>query len=71
MKAAKDELEQLRQENGELRKALEAALETIKELKAQLNQTSRNSNWPSSRDKGKKRRTKSLRQKSKKAAGGQ
>lgn len=67
-----DEIKQLRQENAELRKALKEALETIKELKAQLGQDSRNSSWPSSRDKGrKKRRTKSLRQKSDKSAGGQ
>lgn len=66
-----DEIVQLKRENAELRLALNEALETIKELKAQLGQNSRNSNWPSSRDKGKKRRTKSLRQKSDKKAGGQ
>jgi transposase len=63
---------QLKQEIAELRKALNEALETIKELRAQLGQNSRNSNWPSSRDKGKKRRSsKSLRSKSEKSAGGQ
>lgn len=67
-----DENRQLKQEIAELRQALKAALETIKELQAELGQNSRNSNWPSSRDKGKqKRHTKSLRQKSTKPAGGQ
>lgn len=63
---------QLKQEIAELRKALNEALETIKDLRAQLGQNSRNSNWPSSRDKGKKRRSStSLRKKSEKPAGGQ
>ena len=66
------EIVRLRQEVADLRKALDEALETIKELKAQLGQHSQNSHWPSSRDKGKKRqRTKSLRTKSEKPAGGQ
>jgi transposase len=72
MKSPQDEIEQLKQEIAELRQLLNEALATIKELQAQLDQNSRNSNWPSSREKGsKKRRTKSLRQKSDKAAGGQ
>lgn len=66
-----DEIEQLKRENFELRKALEEAQETINDLRAQLAQNSGNSHWPSSRDKGKKRRSKSLRQKSDKQTGGQ
>jgi len=66
-----DEIERLKREIVELRKALEEAQETIKELRSQLAQNSGNSHWPSSRDKGKKRRNKSLRQKSAKKAGGQ
>lgn len=65
-------VEQLEQKNAELQKALDEALEIIKDLRAQLDQTSQNSGWPSSRDKGrKKRQTKSLRKKSDKKAGGQ
>lgn len=66
-----DEIEQLKREIAELRKALEEALETINDLRAQLAQNSGNSHWPSSRDKGKKRGSKSLRQKSDKQVGGQ
>ena len=66
-----DEIGQLKREIAELRKAVEEALETIKELRAELAQNSSNSHWPSSRDKGKKRRSKSLGQKSDKKAGGQ
>lgn len=65
------ENQQLRQRVTELEKALASALETIRALQAQLNQTSANSNWPPSHDKGKKRRTQSLREKSEKPAGGQ
>lgn len=66
------ENEWLKQEVAELRVLLKEALATIKELQAQLGQNSRNSNWPSSRDKGsKKRRTTSLRRKSDKPVGGQ
>jgi len=72
MMSLQDEIKQLQQENAQLRQLLNEALETIKELQAQLGQNSRNSNWPSSREKGSKmRRTKSLRRKSDKAAGGQ
>lgn len=71
MISSNDEIGQLKREIAELRKALEEALETIKELRAQLAQNSGNSHWPSSRDKGKKRPSKSLRQKSDKKAGGQ
>lgn len=70
MNALKAENERLRQEVTELRELLEAALARIKELEAQVGQNSRNSNWPSSRDKGKKR-TRSLRKKSNKQPGGQ
>lgn len=66
------ENEDLRQENQELRRQLEKALERIAQLEAQVGQTSRNSNWPSSRDKGRKRsRRQNLRQKSGKKPGGQ
>ena len=71
----------LQSENKELRVALEAAraeLEAVqklnRELKALLNQDSTNSNWPSSRDKSRtkrQKRTRSLRKKSGKKAGGQ
>jgi len=68
----KQENEQLKKKIQELRQQLDVAMQEIKELKAQLNQNSRNSNWPSSRDKGKKpKRTRSLRQTSDKKAGGQ
>ncbi len=66
------EVKQLKQENIELREALKGAERRIEELLAQLSQNSRNSNWPSSRDKSrKKRRTKSQRAKSDKKVGGQ
>lgn len=64
--------ERLKRENQELRQALEVAMREIEKLKAQLGQNSQNSHWPSSRDKGKKpQRTRSLRKKSDKKAGGQ
>lgn len=67
-----EEIKQLKRENAKLRKALNEALELIKDLQAQVNQTSRNSGWPSSRDKSRKKRSsKSLREKSNKKAGGQ
>ena len=64
----------LRHENQELRVELEGATKRFQELLAILNQDSGNSNWPSSRDKSRKKRqkrTKSLRKKSDKKAGGQ
>ena len=71
------ENELLKQENQELRELLKqvteqlmAAEQRIKELSEQLKQNSRNSNWPSSRDKS-RRKTKSLRLKSERDAGGQ
>ena len=66
------ENEQLKQEIKELCQMLKIALERIKQLEAQLGQNSRNSNWPSSRDKGhQKKRKQNLRQKSDKKTGGQ
>ena len=66
------ENEQLKQDIQELRAALKAAEQKIHELTALLNQNSRNSNWPSSRDKNRRqKRTRSLRRKSHKKAGGQ
>jgi transposase len=67
------ENEQLKQRIKELEAALAVAQKQIAELSALLNQNSRNSNWPSSRDKSRKRkkRTRSLRRKSDKKPGGQ
>jgi transposase len=71
------EIERLKQENQELRDLLQrvterliAAEEKIKQLNEQLGQNSRNSNWPSSRDKNRKR-SQSLRPKTERKAGGQ
>ncbi|MCP4362517.1 MAG: IS66 family transposase, partial [Chloroflexi bacterium] len=60
-------------ENKHLREEIAQLRERIKELEALLGQDSRNSNWPPSRDKSRKkrRRTRSQRQKSNKKAGGQ
>ena len=57
-------------ENKQLREEIARLRQRIKELEALLGQNSRNSNWPSSRDKSrkKKKRTRSLRQKSNKKA---
>ncbi len=79
MEELRRENEQLKQENRELRELLKqiterltVAEEKIKQLTEQLNQNSRNSHWPSSRDKSRqKKRTKSLRQKSSRKQGGQ
>lgn len=67
----------LQAENEQLREQLCVALhvveqlqQRVQELEAQLNQDSHNSNWPSSRDKG-RARSKSLRQRSGKQPGGQ
>lgn len=77
MEELKKENERLRQENQALQQMLKQALErlaeaeqTIKQLKEQLGQNSRNSSWPSSRDKNRPK-PKSRRQKSKRKAGGQ
>jgi transposase len=60
-------------ENKRLREEIDNLRQRIKELEALLGQNSRNSNWPSSRDKSrkKKKNTRSLRRKSNKKAGGQ
>jgi transposase len=71
MENLRQEVENLKQENAELRAALKTANKRIQELIAQLSQNSSNSNWPPSRDKSRKKRTKSLRRKSDKKAGGQ
>lgn len=65
------EVEWLRQEVHKLREALKASELRIAELTALLEQNSRNSHWPSSRDKGRPKRTQSLRPQSEKKAGGQ
>lgn len=73
------EVERLKQENQELRELLQqvterllVAEETIKQLRSQLIQNSRNSNWPSSRDKTRQKpKPKSLRSKTERKAGGQ
>ena len=70
MDELRQENEQLRQKIAELTGLLGVAEERIKQLTALLNQNSRNSSWPSSRDKGRKR-TQSQRKKSERAVGGQ
>lgn len=65
-----EEVKRLTQENQELRERLAAAEATIKQLVEMLGQNSHNSNWPSSRDKS-RRKSKSLRSKSERKAGGQ
>jgi transposase len=73
------ENERLKQENQELRELLKQAMERltaaeekIKQLSEQLKQNSRNSNWPSSRDKNRQKpKPKSLRPKTERKAGGQ
>jgi len=68
------ENKQLKLENTELRERFQNAERRIQELLAVLNQDSTNSNWPSSRDKSRtkrQKRTRSLREKSGKKAGGQ
>lgn len=68
-----DEIQQLREENKALRERVSILEEQVKKLLEQLGQNSRNSNWPSSWDKTRKKKpkTKSLRQKSNRKAGGQ
>jgi len=74
-----DELHQLRKENEwlkrenqELRERLTAAETTIKQLTELLSQNSRNSSWPSSRDKTRQKpKPKSLRPKTDRKPGGQ
>src|SRR3954454_14926577 len=71
------ENEQMRTEVAALRLQLSVALQVIEqmqqcvqELEAQVQQDSHNSNWPSSRDKG-RAKSKSLRERSGKKLGGQ
>ena len=79
MEELQRENERLKQENQELYDLLQqvtarltAAEETIKQLRQQLGQNSRNSNWPSSRDKSRQKpKPKSLRPKTERKAGGQ
>lgn len=66
----REEVKRLTQENQDLRERLATAEATIKQLVEMLGQNSHNSNWPSSRDKG-RRKSKSLRSKSERKAGGQ
>lgn len=66
------ENKRLKRENQELRERLAAAEAKIKQLVELLAQNSRNSNWPSSRDKSRKKpKSKSLRPKTNRKAGGQ
>lgn len=68
----RQENKRLKQENHELRERVAAAEAKIKQLVELLGQNSRNSNWPSSRDKNRqKRKPKSLRPKTDRKAGGQ
>lgn len=79
MEKLRRENERLKQENQELRELLKqvterliAAEEKIKQLSEQIKQNSRNSNWPSSRDKNRQKpKPKSLRRKTGRKAGGQ
>lgn len=79
MDELRSENEQLKRENQELRETLKqvterlvVAEETIKQLRQQLGQNSRNPHWPSSRDKSRqKAKPQSSRQKSERPAGGQ
>lgn len=62
----------LREEIAQLREEIAQLRQRNQELEALLGQNSHNSNWPSSRDKSRqKKRTRSLRPKSEKKAGGQ
>lgn len=68
----REENHRLKRENQELREWLAAADAKIKQLSELLGQTSQNSSWPSSRDKGRqKRKSSSLRPKTARKAGGQ
>ena len=68
-----EENKQLREENKALKERLTVVEEQVKKLLEQLGQNSHNSNWPSSRDKTRKKKPKpkSLRTKSGRKAGGQ
>lgn len=68
----REENKRLKQENQELQERLSAAEAKIKQLVEQLGQNSRNSSWPPSRDKGRQKpKSKSLRPKTGRKAGGQ
>jgi len=68
----REENNQLKQENKALRDRLAVAESQIKQLVELLGQNSKNSNWPASHDKSlKKNKSKSLRQKTGRKAGGQ
>lgn len=68
----REENKQLRRENQELRERLVDAESKIKQLSDLLKQNSRNSSWPSSRDKGRQKpKSKSLRPQTGRKAGGQ
>ena len=71
METLQQENKRLSQENQELRVRLQAAEAMIKKLTELLGQNSRNSSWPSSRDKSRKAKPKSQRKKSERKAGGQ
>lgn len=62
----RQENEQLKQRIKELEAALQAAQQQIRELTALLNQNSRHSHWPSSRDKSRRQKKKSRRLRRKK-----
>jgi transposase len=68
----RQENKQLKQENQELRERVTAAEAQIKQLIELLGQNSRNSNWPSSHDKNRRKpKPKSLRLKTDRKVGGQ
>lgn len=65
------ENERLKVENSQLREKVEGLEAKVKQLMELLGQNSGNSNWPSSRDKTRKRKQTGQRKKSGKKAGGQ
>lgn len=72
LRQLREENERLKQENRELRERVAAAEAKIKQLGELLGQNSRNSHWPSSRDKSRQKpKPTSLRPKTKRQAGGQ
>jgi transposase len=72
LRQLRKENEWLKRENQELRERLTAAETTIKQLTELLGQNSRNSSWPSSRDKSRQKpKSKSLRPKTDRKPGGQ